>query len=69
MSNRQTWKLVGILLIAAVTLVVVFQNWQQVEARLFFARLSMPLIMMLASMLVIGFLLGALTSSVMRKKH
>lgn len=45
---------------ALVILVVIFQNTAQVETRILFMSITMPLALLLATMLAFGFVLGVL---------
>jgi len=64
-------KIIGAIVVAVLILIVVLQNTQPVETKIFFATLSMPRALLLLVTLTIGFLLGFLFSSylVHRKKR
>jgi len=67
MMQKIRWFL--LILIAALTLTLVFQNQAQVEIQLLFWNRSLPLSILLISTTTIGFLLGALlTASMLRKR-
>lgn len=55
-------KLIIALLIAIVTVIVVLQNTEAVQTRLLFITVTMPRVLMLFLMLVIGFILGIITA-------
>jgi uncharacterized integral membrane protein len=58
-----------LILIAVMTLAMVFQNQAKVEIQLLFWKQSLPLSVLLISTTTIGFLLGALlTASMLRKR-
>ena len=59
MSKR---KLVVIAILAVLTAVLVLQNTQPVETRVFFATVTMPRAVLLLVTAVIGFALGVLVS-------
>ena len=59
MSKR---KLVVIVILAVLTAILVFQNTQPVETRVFFATVTMPCAVLLLVTVVIGFALGVLVS-------
>ena len=66
MMQKIRWFL--LILIAALTLTLVFQNQAQVEIQLLFWNRSLPLSILLISSTTVGFLLGALlTASMLRK--
>ena len=65
MSKR---KLVVIAILAVLTAVVVLQNTQPVETRVFFATVTMPRAVLLLVTVVIGFALGVLVSLTVPKK-
>jgi len=62
-------KLIIALLIAIVTVIVVLQNTEAVETRLLFVTVTMPRVLMLFLMLVIGFILGIITSLSRTRKN
>jgi uncharacterized integral membrane protein len=62
-------KLIIALLIAIVTVIVVLQNTEAVETRLLFVTVTMPRVLMLFLMLVIGFILGIITALSRTRKN
>lgn len=67
MMQKIRWFL--LILIAALTLTLVFQNQAQVEIQLLFWNRSLPLSILSISTTTVGFLLGALlTASMLRKR-
>ncbi|MGI9465671.1 MAG: lipopolysaccharide assembly protein LapA domain-containing protein [Rubripirellula sp.] len=58
-----------LILIAVMTLALVFQNQAKVEIQLFFWKQSLPLSLLLISTATIGFLLGALLTAAMLRKR
>ena len=66
MSKNTKVKLIVISILAVLVLVLVFQNIQEVQTRIFFARLTMPLAGLLALMTGIGFGLGWLVAKTQR---
>ncbi|MCA9284505.1 MAG: DUF1049 domain-containing protein [Phycisphaerales bacterium] len=63
------WKLkAGVIVVAVVVLLIVMlQNREPVETRLLFARMTMPLALLLLLTMVVGFALGA--ASVILARH
>jgi uncharacterized integral membrane protein len=55
-------------IIAILVVIIVLQNTETVETKLLFATISMPRAAMLFGTLVIGFVVGALTSRWLSKK-
>lgn len=55
-------KLVILSVLAALGLLIILQNTESVETRILFARIVMPRAALLFLTLLIGFLLGVLTS-------
>ncbi len=55
-------KLVILSVLAALGLLIILQNTESVETRILFARVAMPRAALLFLTLLIGFLLGVLTS-------
>jgi uncharacterized integral membrane protein len=62
-------KLVGLLVLAALGIVLIFQNTQAVVTRLLFVTLSMPLAALLALTLLIGFAGGVLVALKVGKRR
>ncbi|HBV61390.1 MAG TPA: hypothetical protein DEF45_00060 [Rhodopirellula sp.] len=58
-----------LILIAAMTLALIFQNQAKVEIQLLFWKQSLPLSLLLISTTTIGFLLGALLTAAMLRKR
>ncbi|MGI9440910.1 MAG: lipopolysaccharide assembly protein LapA domain-containing protein [Rubripirellula sp.] len=58
-----------LILIAVMTLALVFQNQATVEIQLLFWKQSLPLSLLLISTTTIGFLLGALLTAAMLRKR
>jgi uncharacterized integral membrane protein len=58
-----------LILIAVMTLALVFQNQTKVEIQLLFWKQSLPLSLLLISTTTIGFLLGALLTAAMLRKR
>ncbi len=61
-------KLIVALLVAILTLIVVLQNTEAVQTRLLFVTVTMPRVLLLFLMLVIGFILGVVGSLYWTKK-
>jgi len=55
-------KLIIALVIAILTVIVVLQNTEAVQTRLLFITVTMPRVLMLFLVLVIGFILGIITA-------
>ncbi len=59
-----------ILIIVALSLAVVIslQNKQEVETKILFTTITMPRVLLLLSTLTLGFFIGLITSSLIRRK-
>jgi uncharacterized integral membrane protein len=55
-------KTVAIVVVALLVIVVVFQNTQAVETKLFFLTLTLPNAILLFGTLIVGFAIGVLTA-------
>ena len=56
-------KLIAVAVLAIVVLIVVLQNTEAVETRILFLTLTMPRAALLFGTLIVGFVLGLLTST------
>ena len=62
-------KLIIAAIIAILVIIVVLQNTQAVETKLLFMEVSMPRAMLLIVTLLIGFVLGLIAASAIRRKR
>ncbi|GIW98266.1 MAG: hypothetical protein KatS3mg111_1599 [Pirellulaceae bacterium] len=62
-------KRIAYALISVLTLVVIFQNLEQTEVELLFALVNMPLALLLAITLALGFLLGFSANAIWHFRH
>ncbi len=67
-SLYQKARLYGLLFVAAVSLVVIFQNTQEVETQILFWTFRMPRAALLAATLLAGFAGGVIWTGVRRRK-
>jgi len=67
-SLYQKARLYGLLFVAAVSLVVIFQNTQQVETQFLFWTFSLPRAALLAATLLAGFAGGVIWTGLRRRK-
>lgn len=58
----KSFKRIVLVLLVVLVLVAVFQNFDTVETRFLFAKLSMPLAALIASTLAVGVVIGILLS-------
>ncbi len=61
-------KLIVALVLAVLTVIVVLQNTEAVQTKLLFITVTMPRVLLLFLMLVIGFILGIVASLSWSKK-
>ena len=61
-------KLIVALVLAVLTVIVVLQNTEAVQTKLLFVTVTMPRVLLLFLMLVIGFILGIVASLGWSKK-
>ena len=60
-------KLIGGLVAAILFLIFLFTNMQAVTLRLYFWKISMPLIILISLVLILGFLIGYVVAQVTQK--
>lgn len=65
----QRSKVIGLIVLAVLTLIVVLQNTESVETRILFMKLVMPRAALLFGTLVIGFVLGMLVAGRMMSRR
>ena len=63
MNTVAKGKLIAIAVLAILVLIVVLQNTEAVETRVLFLKLTMPRAALLFGTLIIGFVIGLLTST------
>ncbi len=61
-------KLFLIILFLSLALVVSLQNKQEVETKILFTTITMPRVLLLLSTLTLGFFVGLITASLIRRK-
>jgi uncharacterized integral membrane protein len=61
-------KIILIILALSLAVVVALQNKQQVETKILFTTITMPRVLLLFSALTLGFLIGLITASLLRRK-
>ena len=61
-------KIITILIISLLALIVFLQNVQAVEARLLFAKITMPLVLLLIMTFVMGFIVGLILAGYMLRE-
>lgn len=66
-TRRPSPRLIVVTLIAVLSLVLVFQNTESVETKIFFATLAMPRAVLLAITFVLGVVVGLLIP-ILRKR-
>ena len=69
MFDKKNLKLISISIIAVLSLVVVLQNTESVETKILFVSFTMPRVVLLLTMLAIGFVLGLTLAGRIRKKR
>ena len=65
----QKFKLITLLVLAVLAIVLVLQNTQAVDTRLFFVTVTMPRAALLMLTLLMGFACGLLTAIAFRQKR
>jgi len=61
-------KLFLIILFLSLAVVVSLQNKQEVETKILFTTITMPRVLLLLSTLTLGFFVGLITASLIRRK-
>ena len=61
-------KLFLIILFLSLAVVVSLQNKQEVETKILFTTITMPRVLLLLSTLTLGFFIGLITASLIRRK-
>jgi len=61
-------KIILIILFLSLALVVALQNKQEVETKILFTTITMPRVLLLLSTLTLGFFIGLITASLIRRK-
>ncbi len=62
-------KTIIILIFVFLFLIILFQNTEVVDLRIYFWKISMSRIILLPAILVAGFIVGFITAKIHRKKH
>jgi uncharacterized integral membrane protein len=61
-------KVIAIIVISTLILIVFFQNSGDVKAKLLFATITMPLVLLLILVFLLGFVAGLITASYVLRK-
>jgi len=61
-------KIILIILILSLAVVVSLQNKQEVETKFLFTTITMPRVLLLLSTFALGFFVGLITASLIRRK-
>jgi uncharacterized integral membrane protein len=61
-------KIILISVVVSLAVVVALQNRQQVETKFLFTSITMPRMLLILSTLALGFIIGLITSGLLRRK-
>ena len=61
-------KIVLISVVLSLAVVVALQNKQEVETKFLFTTITMPRVLLILATLTLGFFIGVITASLLRKK-
>ena len=61
-------KIILIAVVLTLAVVVALQNTEQVETKFLFTSITMPRMLLILSTLAVGFLIGYITSGLLRRK-
>ena len=61
-------KIILVIVVLTLAVVVALQNKQEVETKFLFTTIIMPRVLLLLSTLTLGFFIGLITASVLRRK-
>jgi uncharacterized integral membrane protein len=61
-------KIILIIVVLSLAVVISLQNKQEVETKILFTTITMPRVLLLFSALTLGFLIGLITASLLRRK-
>ena len=64
----KNFKIILIIVVLTLAVVVALQNKQQVETKILFTTITMPRVLLLLSTLTLGFFIGLITASLLRRK-
>jgi len=62
------FKIILVIVVLTLAVVVALQNKQQVETKFLFTTIAMPRVLLLLSTLTLGFFIGLITASILRRK-
>lgn len=62
------FKIILIIVVLSLVVIVALQNKQEVETKFLFTTIAMPRVLLLLSTLALGFFIGLITASLLRKK-
>jgi len=61
-------KIILVIVVLTLAVVVALQNKQQVDTKFLFTTVTMPRVLLLLSTLTLGFFIGLITASILRRK-
>ncbi len=64
----KNFKIILIIVVLTLAVVVALQNKQEVETKFLFTSVTMPRVLLLLSTLTLGFFIGLITASLLRRK-
>ena len=64
----KNFKIILIIVVLTLAVVVALQNKEQVETKFLFTSITMPRVLLLLSTLTLGFFIGLITASLLRRK-
>jgi len=64
----KNFKVILIIAVLALSVIVALQNKQEVETKFLFTTITMPRVLLLLSTLTLGFFIGLITASLLRRK-
>ena len=63
----KNFKIILIIVVLTLAVVVALQNKEQVETKFLFTSITMPRVLLLLSTLTLGFFIGLITASLLRR--
>jgi uncharacterized integral membrane protein len=64
----KNFKVILIIAVLSLSVIVALQNKQEVETKFLFTTVTMPRVLLLLSTLTLGFFVGLITASLLRRK-
>ena len=62
------FKVILIIAVLSLSVIVALQNKQEVDTKFLFTTITMPRVLLLLSILTLGFFIGLITASLLRRK-